>query len=134
MAVNLFIVFILLMLQKPSARSKTMDHVRYLKKRLTLWKEGKLDEVMAECEEIQKKITRSKRKPEETRRGFTRLAMSGKVRQALKLVDADSDVVGVHKIDDQIRKTLLEKHPPAEQPQPDVLDDAEIGRVEEVIF
>ena len=53
-------VFIPLMLQKPSTKSKNRDHLRYLEKRLKMWKNGELTEIMLEGEEIQKKMKQSK--------------------------------------------------------------------------
>ena len=44
-AVNLLVIFFPLMLQKPSRRSKTKDHKRYLSKRLQWWKDGKIAEI-----------------------------------------------------------------------------------------
>ena len=87
-SVNNAIIFVPLMLQKPSAKSKPRDNARYLSKRLSLWNEGKLDEIMSEAAEIQKRLSASKpRTKQEKIRGFTRLMMAGKVKQALKLVD-----------------------------------------------
>ena len=61
-ALNLLVIFFPLMLQKPSARSKTKDHSRYLSKRLLLWSEGRLDEIISEAETIQRKLMSSVRK------------------------------------------------------------------------
>ena len=52
LALNILMIFPPLMLQKPSSRSKNKDHSRYLHKRLLLWKEGKLQEIISEVEEI----------------------------------------------------------------------------------
>ena len=60
--------------------------------------------------------------------------MAGKVRQALKLVDADSEVLGVHAMNDEIREVLQRKHPEAEQAQPQAMDQSEVPAVENVIF
>ena len=54
-ALHLIHIFLPIMLQKPSARSKTNDHVKYLSKRLNLWKSGNLKELLSECNAIQKK-------------------------------------------------------------------------------
>ena len=54
LALNLLNVFLPLMLQKPSRKSKTKDHIRYLEKRLGLWKEGRLDDLVSEGKEIQR--------------------------------------------------------------------------------
>ena len=42
--------------------------------------------------EFQKRIKLSKRKEESVSNGFVRLMLQGKVRQALKLVNADTDM------------------------------------------
>ena len=41
-AISLVHVFIPLMLQKPSAKSKARENAKFLDKRLVLWKEGEL--------------------------------------------------------------------------------------------
>ena len=133
-AIPLVVIFLPLMLQKPSAKSKNADHIRYLKKRMSLWKEGKLKELLSEGIEIQKRIKSSKKKEESVSKGFVRLMLQGKVRQALKLVNADTDVCGVHKMNDAIRNILQEKHPAAEEAQDNVLDNSAVLRVEDVIF
>ena len=58
----------------------------------------------------------------------------GKVRQALKLVDTDSQVAGVHVMNEEIRANLQEKHPHPEPAQSHVLDNSPIPHVEEVVF
>jgi len=123
LAINILLIFFPMMLQKPSARSKSKDHSRYLLKRLQSWKEGSLEEIISEAEVIQKRMTTSsKKKKEEGKvRGFSRLMMEGKVRQALRLVDADNMIDGVHVIDDEIRSTLEAKHPLAVQAVDEVL-------------
>ena len=133
-AIPLVVVFLPLMLQKPARRSKNVDHIRYLKKRLTLWKEGRLQELMSEGDEIQKRLASSKKREEAAARGFTRLMMEGRVRDALKLVNADTDVCGVHTLTDTVRQTLEEKHPGAEAAQAEALNMGEVRRVEDVVF
>ncbi len=108
-ALHLVNIFIPLMLQKPSAKSKNKDHIRYLKKRLVWWKEGKVDELLSECREIQRLIKErnEKKRPEKSLiKGFTNLMMEGKVKQAIKLIDADSQVTGVHQLTERIRNAL----------------------------
>ena len=133
-ALNLLVIFFPLMLQKPSARSKTKDHSRYLSKRLLLWSEGRLDEIISEAETIQRKLMSSVRKKESVIRGFTRLMLEGKVKQALKLVDANSEITGVHPLTPSVKAILEEKHPDAAELDQSTLADQEIPRVEEVIF
>ena len=133
-AIHFFIIFLPLMLQKPSSTSKTKDHVRYLKKRLSLWKEGNIDLLMSECEEVQSRLKLSARKQEDVKRGYTKLMMFGKVKQAMKLIDCENNIKGVHKMDDRVKKILKEKHPEAAEAQPEVLENREVTRVEEIIF
>ena len=123
-----------LMLQKPSANSKKKDHTRYLQKRLTLWKEGRIMEIISECEEVQKRMNTKAKRDESNLKGFTRLMLEGKVRQALKLVDANSDIAGVHSMSEEIREKLQDKHPARRQPDPSVLEETIPQRVESVIF
>ena len=133
-AIPLLVIFLPLMLQKPSQNSKKADHTRNLKRRLNMWKKGELRELFSECAEIQKRLKKSKRKEENASRGFVRLMMEGRVRQALKLVNADTDICGVHEMSDNVRRILQEKHPAAEDPREEALDNSDIRRVENVIF
>ena len=122
LALNLLIIYFPLMLQKPSQRSKNKDHVRYLTKRLSLWKEGCLDKLLSEGEEIQKRMTSKKERNKESNlKGFRRLMMEGKVRQALKLVDSENDIAGIHTINSNIKDILKEKHPQGESLNAEVL-------------
>ena len=49
-------IFLPLMLQKPSSKSKAKDHVKYLEKRLKLWHAGEPDSILAENRESQRKV------------------------------------------------------------------------------
>ena len=69
-ALHLLTVILPLMLQKPSANSKKKDHTRYLQKRLTLWKEGRIMEIISECEEIQKRMSTKAKRDESNLKGF----------------------------------------------------------------
>ena len=48
-------------LQKPFARSKSKDHMRCLEKRMDLWREGKVPELVSECRCIQQRLSVHKR-------------------------------------------------------------------------
>ena len=49
-----------LLLQKPYKRSKASDHTRVLQKRIDLWREGKITELLNEGRAIQDRLTRGK--------------------------------------------------------------------------
>ncbi len=123
------------MLQKPSPKSKNKDHVRYLRKRLDLWKEGKIGELLSECKEIQKRLKKGKEKREETKlKRFTNLMLLGKVKEAVKTINADSDVTGVHELTQKIKQALESKHPDAEELDETIIEDGPVQVVEKVIF
>ncbi len=135
LAVSMLNVFIPTMLQKPSSKSKNRDHVKYLKKRLELWKEGRLDEIMSECKEIQKRLGLSKQSEAPSKqRSFTNMMLLGKVKEAVKLINADSDVTGVHEITNAVRTALQEKHPTGEEIDESVVEGGHRERVEVVTF
>ena len=137
LAVSLIHIFLPIMLQKPAAKSKRKDHVRYLTKRMEMWKSGKLKELLAECKTIQQRMLKTKnRQLESNAKGFTKLMLQGKVKQALKLVNEDNDITGVHELDDEIRMILESKHPPAEPITEEAIVQNQLPRtpVESVIF
>ena len=133
-AINMAMVFLPLMLQKPSARSKKKDHTRYLKQRLETWRSGSISDIILECEAIQKRLKSSKKKSISDIKGFTRLMLEGKVRQALKLVNANSDVSGVHDLTPRVVEKLKEKHPDGQLAEPTALIEGTPPRVEPVIY
>ena len=53
-------VFIPIMLQKPSPRSKAANNAKYLKDRLQMWEKGEIDKLMSQCREIQNNLKKSK--------------------------------------------------------------------------
>ena len=123
------------MLQKPSRRSKLEDHKRYLSKRLQWWKDGKITELLNEAKEIQKRLLSTrKRQTESTLRGFARLMAEGKVKQALKLIDADNEITGVHSLSNHVRDVLHDKHPRGEDMHPDAAIQGDAPVVQPVIF
>ena len=109
-------IFIPLMLQKPSQKSKAKDHVKYLTSRLEKWKDGDLINLLNEGHAIQARMVKSKaRKAESRQKAFCRLMLAGKVGQACKFVNNSDSINGVHNITTNIKQALLEKHPKAEK-------------------
>ena len=60
--------------------------------------------------------------------------LEGKIKQALKLVDADNDVTGVHELTTRVRHLLLQKHPIASEIHPSAVVQPDLEPAEEVIF
>ena len=114
-ALHLVQIYIPLMLQKPSAKSKNRDHIRYLEKRLKWWTEFKLDELVEEGRAIQKNLSRlQESKSSSDLKAFTRLMLQGKLKSALKFVDEDDSIVGVHELTPEVITELQRKHPKQE--------------------
>ena len=111
-ALHLIQIFIPLMLQKPSAKSKNRDHVKYLDKRLVWWNEFQLQALIDEGKAIQKNLLQlnESKRPSELK-AFTRLMLQGKLKKALKFVDEDDSIVGVHEPTSEIIAELERKHP-----------------------
>lgn len=81
-----------LILQKPSASSKTKEHSAAIERRLRLWKEGDISILMKEIRFIQGRF-KTKKKPrtvEDVSKVFARLVMQGKLTAAIKLLDRES--------------------------------------------
>ena len=97
-------------------------------KRMEWWKHGKIEELISECEAIQKRLKRSvKTKKQSDQKAFSRLMLQGQVKMALKIVNHASDIDGKHDITTDIKKKLKEKHPKAtELKQSAITDKPEI--------
>ena len=103
LALSLVHIFIPLMLQKPSAKSKAKEHSKYLTNRLKLWYEGNIKSIMRENREIQKKLRQGQEKKKENKKAaFNHLMLLGKVGQAMKFINSEDDTRGVHSLTDEI--------------------------------
>ena len=136
LALSLVHIFIPIMLQKPSAKSKPREHSKYLSSRLDRWKNGELKSLMAEVTEIQKRLqNKPKPKKEETRKkAFTRLMMLGKFGQAAKFVNNEDDVKGVHTLSSEIKDILQSKHPAGRDADQEVIYELTSEAPQPVIY
>ena len=111
-SVSLMMVTIMfpLLLQKPAPNSKSADHVRYLEKRLGMWKEGDIISLVNEGKSIQNRMTRKKKtKCDSDEKRFVKLMEQGKISAALRCIG--SLQCGVHEVTPDVLKVLQEKHP-----------------------
>ena len=112
-----------LLLQKPHGQSKAKDHVLCLGRRMQLWKNGNINELVIEGRVIQEHLESggsAKRQDESVLRGFTRLMLLGNVRGALRVLST-STRTGVLSLNETIvdsdgsqktvRDVLMDKHP-----------------------
>jgi len=121
-------------LQKPSARSKAKDHKECLKRRLALWQEGKIDELIREGRAIQQRLSKGKRAdPPNKAKIFANLVMNGQINSALRYL-SDNNCEGVLPLTDETMKQLREKHPAAKEAKLGSLLFGPIDDVQPVIF
>ena len=121
-ALSLVHIFIPIMTQKPSAKSKPRDHARYLASRLARWEKGDITSLMNECNEIQKRMKSTIRRKEETKHNyFIKLMMYGKIGDAAKKINSEDSIKGVHPLTDEIKEILQEKHPKSREVDPDII-------------
>ena len=108
-----------LLLQKPSKTSKAKDHLSALERRLVLWKNGEIEELVHEVETIQSQLSfkGTKRSISEISKAFRNLMKKGEINSALKLL-SDNMQNGVLPLDSKTLHLLKEKHPPPEDPDP----------------
>lgn len=128
-------IFIPLMLQKPSQKSKAKDHARYLEKRLKLWNAGDLQSIMSENREIQRKLCYDQDKKAVSKyKNMLKFMFLGKVSQAMKFVNNEDSTKGVHPLSDEIKQLLEEKHPKARDVDEEILLPPTANDPEPVIY
>ena len=135
-ALTLSAIIFPLLLQKPAPTSKTRDHVRYLEKRIVMWKDGKLDDLLNEGRAIQGRFSKKKRRKQELSQSsrFVSLMEQGKVSAALRCIG--SQQTSVLDVNAEVLKELKEKHLEAKRASSECLFQGPLPRkpVEEVIF
>ena len=124
-----------LLLQKPHAKSKSSEHLKALKRRIALWKAGDLNELLFECETIQKRLKSfdSPKSIGEISKKFVTLMSKGNVNGALKLL-TNSMSNGILPLNDETLKKLQSKHPAGREITQDALLTGEVPQFHPVIF
>ncbi len=136
LALKLLHVFVPIMLQKPSLKSKAATNAKYLRERLAMWEKGELNQIMKQCREIQRNIKISKNNTAEQRyKAFCRHMFEGKVAKALRFIDHDEDAtVGMLPCTPEVLQKLKEKHPPARKSDQQAMKDITTSEPDGVIF
>ena len=112
-SLSLVQIFIPLLLQKPSARSKARENNKYLISRLQKWDVGDIEGLLSECRMIQSRLQKiNVTKDFDEKKAFCRRMLQGKVKEATRLIDNEKRT-GILPINDDTIKQLREKHPPA---------------------
>ena len=122
-----------LLLQKPHPKDKVKDNISCLEKRLTLWKEGNISELLLEGNSIQQRLPVNSRsvKKDCIAKKFSKLMKMGKVKAAMKfLASSEASILSIH---DKLQTTgtqdstetvldeLKAKHPPKHDVNPDIV-------------
>ena len=91
-ALKVFMILPTLILQKPSAKSKSKEHSSAIDRRLLLWRQGDVSLLMKEVRFVQKKFksSRKARSVEDLSKTFAKLVMQGKITAAIKMLDKES--------------------------------------------
>ena len=136
LSLSLVHIFLPIMLQKPSVKSKPRDNNKYLMSRLERWSDGNIKSLMSETNEIQRRMKKTLMRKEESReRAFVRLMMLGKIGPAAKYINNEDAVKGVHPLSGEIKDILQSKHPEARPIHQDtILNSDNLPKVEPVIF
>ena len=125
-AMKQVMIFLPLMLQRPSPKSKPHQHSKFLEKRLKWWQEGDLDMLLKHSQDIQKqlKIIEFKAKQNKSK-AFCRLMLAGNIKKAMKFINNEDPTAGVHRVTDEIETILKTKHPSPGNVVPEALLDGE---------
>ena len=126
-ALKVYIILPVLMLQKPSKTSKSQEYCKKLEDRLAAWKDGRVDELIQECRIIQRFSSNERRNKEDKAKNFAKLVFQRKINAAMKLL-RDTDA-GVHRVDDTILKEQQQKHPLPAPLTSDILLNGPVNRV-----
>ena len=136
-----------LLLQKPNGEGSAANHARHLQRRLTLWEEDKIEELVDEAECIQSHLPHSLKSSGRRRKVdgpsdtlFSKLVFEGKLNSAIRHLSEEPS--GILSMDDHpvpgsektVREVLLEKHPESKQPPPSVLSKEEPPPVNPILF
>ena len=122
-----------LLLQKPSKKSKSKDHMLALERRLKLWDEGNLLELLAEGTTIQDRITSSDCNISAISKKFKLLMQKGDVNAALKLLTNNMNN-GILPLNDNTLILLEQKHPEASEVQTEILIDQPPERIHPIVY
>ena len=97
-----------LLLQKTSVKCKTADVKKHIKRRLLLWQNKQINELVDEGCSIQNRLSQEGKKlrdMEEIARMFSHLMMQGKINPAIRLLD-QNNTGGILPLNDETMQCL----------------------------
>ena len=115
-----------LLLQKPSKSSKSKDHHADLERRLKLWEEGKIEELLYEGQTIQERL----KSPDSS---MTVAKISMKFRMLMSKGNVNNMSNGILRLTDTTQ-LLKQKHPKSREPPPEVLIEGPVRKVHPAVY
>ena len=124
-----------LLLQKPEKKSKTKDHIKALERRLKLWDEGNLLELLFEGSAIQERLKSTNMRADiaQISKKFGLLMGKGEVNAALNLLTKNMNN-GILPLNDETLLLLEQKHPIANESCEDVILNGPMKRIHPIIY
>ena len=124
-----------LLLQKPSKKSKSKDHLRALERRLNLWVEGELLELFNESLAIQERLKPPAVKADisSISKKFRLLMQKGDVNGALRLLTNNMSN-GILPLNDDTLLLLEQKHPKEGEVREEALLDQPFERIHSIVY
>ena len=106
-----------LLLQKPSSKSKSKDHLSALSRRIRSWEKGDIQVLLEEGETIQQFLKSSNKTltTNEISKRFIEKMSKGNINGAIKLL-SDNTENGILPLNDETLKLLKQKHPDGKNP------------------
>ena len=141
-AMKALVVFQVVVLQKPHAKSKSRDHIQCVQRRLELWKMGRFDDLVREGRTLQCRLNHSLRSIPDVQvaRVFSRLVIQGKVNAALRYVsdNANCGVLSLDAVIDNngstVKDLLRVKHPEQQPLCDEIFLNGPVNDLSHVIF
>ena len=129
-----------LILQKDKKIRKSSDIKRLIKRRLKMWKDDLLEELIQEAEACDRKLPMgvTKMSDEEAILVFSRMVLQGKIREALRFITNTSESGGLLQPDDDagkgktVQEVLESKHPPQSEAVPEAFIVADLPTLVDV--
>jgi len=126
-AMKAIMIMPVLLLQRPHHWSKNDENITHLSRRLVLWNKGDIDSLVREGRVLQSVLRSAKPShggrssvKDSTARKFSNLMMSGRVKDALRLL-SDDNCGGPLTMNSSVMSALLTKHPKKRAPVPSTL-------------
>ena len=134
-ALKLLMIMPNLLLQQTTFKAKSKVNKETLVRRMQLWKEDKIEDLVDECRVIQSRLKTTTRKDDAHERAerFNKLMMQGNIKAAIRLLSA-TERGGVLPLNEETMTELKKKHPDAQPQFQQLLLHGPVKQVNPVIF